>query len=125
MWTNIRNGSVPSTGKFTAPTSGTYYFSCTIMKSTGPVLVFLMHNNQRIESIYPGLNSIYEGNTLNIAVILSIKGDQVYNGIQIHIHAGYINSGLDSHMSFFSGFMITNQFYKLFNLLISPDLAKS
>lgn len=103
LWTNKGNGYDPSTGKFTAPRSGIYYFSCTIMKSGDTVRVFLMHNNQMTVSIYPGGNNSHESGTLNIALILS-KGDQVY--IQIHVTSGNIYSESNSHFSFFSGFMI-------------------
>jgi hypothetical protein len=74
VWTNVGNGYNPNTGKFTAPKSGLYQISSTVMSPAGKLLhVYLFKNDKQTVSLYTG----YATGTVNIVFKLQ-KGETVY-----------------------------------------------
>ncbi|CAG2204757.1 C1QL [Mytilus edulis] len=104
VWANIGDGYDSRSGIFTAPQSGVYQFSCTIMRNEKDVSVYLFQNEIKTVAILPGSIKDFAPGTLNIVLKLK-KDDKVFirNGQSQQI---YSESG--SHFSMFSGFMISN-----------------
>ena len=76
VWTNIGNGYNPNTGKFTAPKSGHYQISGTVMSSHGKYLhVHLFKNDKQTVSFYAGSGNAT--GTVNFVLKLQ-KGETVY-----------------------------------------------
>ncbi|XP_063434094.1 cerebellin-2-like [Mytilus trossulus] len=104
VWANIGNGYDASSGIFTAPKSGVYQFSCTIMRFKDSIKVHLFQNEKKTVAIYPGSGSLYIPGSLNIVLQVK-KGDKVFirneRNQQIYSESG-------SQFSMFSGFMISN-----------------
>ena len=77
VWTNVGNGYNPNTGKFTAPKSGLYQISGTVMSATGKKLhVYLFKNDKQTVSLYSGTGPAT--GAVNIVLKLQ-KGETVRN----------------------------------------------
>ncbi|XP_071170242.1 complement C1q tumor necrosis factor-related protein 3-like [Mytilus edulis] len=104
VWANIGNGYDASSGIFTAPKSGVYQFSCTIMRYENNIRVHLWKNEIKTVAIWPSSAKDHAPGTLNIVLQLK-KSDKVFirnaQNQQIYSESG-------SHFSMFSGFMISN-----------------
>jgi hypothetical protein len=105
VWTNIGNGYNPNTGKFTAPQSGLYQISGTVMSVPGKTLhAYLFKNDKQTVSAYAsiGHNSMTSG-TVNMVLKLQ-KGDTVYMKHQNITTTMYSSSSV---YCVFSGFLIS------------------
>lgn len=104
VWTNVKKDYDPITGVYTAPTSGVYQFSCTVMTSSGGVLrVFLWKNDAKTVAVYPGQMG-YNTGTLNMVLELN-KGDKIYIK-QGETEEKSIYSESASNFCLFSGYLI-------------------
>ena len=102
VWTNVGNGYNPNTGKFTAPKSGLYQISGTVMSRPGKVLhVYLFKNDKQTLSLYSGTG--YATGTVNIVLKLQ-KGETVYMKHYNSTQTIYSDSGA---YCVFSGFLIS------------------
>jgi len=102
VWTNVGNGYNPNTGKFTAPKSGLYQISGTVMSSSGKKLhVYLFKNDKQTVSLYTGLG--YATGTVNIVFKLQ-KGETVYMKHHNSTQTIYSDSSV---YCVFSGFLIS------------------
>jgi hypothetical protein len=102
VWTNVGNGYNPNTGKFTAPKSGLYQISGTVMSTSGKnVAVYLFKNDKQTVSLYTG--SGYATATVNIVLKLQ-KGETVY--MKNHNSNHIIYSDVSVYCVF-SGFLIS------------------
>ena len=102
VWTNVGNGYNPNTGKFTAPKSGLYQISGTVMSSAGKLLyVYLFKNEKQTVILFSGLG--YATGTVNIVLKLQ-KGETVY--MKHHNITQTIYSNANVHCVF-SGFLIS------------------
>ena len=105
VWTNIGNGYNPNTGKFTAPQSGLYQISGTVMSVPGKTLhAYLFKNDKQTVSAYAsiGHNSMTSG-TVNMVLKLQ-KGDTVYMKHQNITTTLYSSNSV---YCVFSGFLIS------------------
>ncbi|XP_062292181.1 complement C1q-like protein 2 [Scomber scombrus] len=77
--TNIGQAYSPSTGLFTAPVRGAYYFSFTTLDGRSNVYrrVYLYHNDKRVLFSYNYSANVYES-VSNSLVLQLEKGDVVY-----------------------------------------------
>ena len=102
VWTNVGNGYNPNTGKFTAPKSGLYQISGTIMSVAGKLLyVYLFKNDKQTVSLFAGLGN----NTGTVNIVLKLqKGETVY--MKHHNNTQTIYSNSDVYCVF-SGFLIS------------------
>ncbi|XP_063434264.1 multimerin-2-like [Mytilus trossulus] len=104
VWTNVKKDYDPITGVYTAPTSGVYQFSCTVMTSSGGQLrVFLWKNDAKTVAVYPGQIG-YNTGTLNMVLELN-KGDKIYIK-QGESQENSIYSEPSSNFCLFSGYLI-------------------
>jgi len=102
VWTNVGNGYNPNTGKFTAPKSGLYQISGTVMSASGKTLeVHLFKNDKQTISLYTG--SGYATGTVNIVFKLQ-KGETVYMKHRNNTQTIYSDSYV---YCVFSGFLIS------------------
>ena len=102
VWTNVGNGYNPKTGKFTAPQSGLYQFSGTVMSANKNLLyVYLFKNDKRTVSFYAGVG--YSTGTINMVFKLQ-KGETVY--MKHHKNTQTIYSDYNVYCVF-SGFLIS------------------
>ena len=102
VWTNVGNGYNPNTGKFTAPKSGLYQISGTVMSSAGKSLaVYLCKNDKQTVSLHTG--SGYGTGTVNIVLKLQ-KGETVYMKNHNSTKTIYSDSSV---YCVFSGFLIS------------------
>ena len=102
--TNIGNGYNPNTGKFTAPQSGLYQISSTVMSVPRKYLhVYLFKNDKQTVSAYAGNGQQEHTGTVNIVLKLQ-KGDTVYMKHRNITTTMYSSS---SGYSVFSGFLIS------------------
>jgi hypothetical protein len=102
VWTNIGNGYNPNTGKFTAPQSGLYQISGTVMSAIGKTLhAFLFKNDKQTVSAYAGTG--HNTGTVNIVLKLQ-KGDTVYLKHQNITTTLYSSNSV---YCVFSGFLIS------------------
>lgn len=102
--TNIGNGYNPSTGKFTAPTDGTYVFFITVVAYAGKtVYLDIVYNGSRkVRTMSYGTATISYQTGTNMAVLPLYKGDSVW---VIHWSgAGYY--AYDVPITTFSGFLL-------------------
>lgn len=75
--TNIGNAYSSSTGVFTAPVNGTYYFTSTIMCHSGDFLeAEMVHNGNHVVYMYASDNDFEQG--ANGAVLVLAEGDSVW-----------------------------------------------
>ena len=102
VWTNVGNGYNPNTGKFTAPKSGLYQISGTVMSAHGKYLnVYLFKNDKQTVSLFAGLGN----NTGTVNIVLKLqKGETVY--MKHHNNTETIHS-TSSVYCVFSGFLIS------------------
>jgi hypothetical protein len=102
VWTNIGNGYNPNTGKFTAPQSGLYQISGTVMSAIGKTLhAYMFKNDKQTVSAYAGRG--HNSGTINIVLKLQ-KGDTVYMKHQNITTTLYSSSSV---YCAFSGFLIS------------------
>ena len=102
VWTNIGNGYNPNTGKFTAPKSGLYQISGTVMSAPGKYLhVYLFKNDKQTVSLFSGLG--YVTGTVNIVFKLQ-EGETVYMKHHNKTQTIYSDSSV---YCVFSGFLIS------------------
>ena len=102
VWTNVGNGFNPKTGKFTAPQSGLYQFSGTVMSAKNTLLyVFLFKNDKPTVSFYAGVG--YDTGTINMVFKLQ-KGETVYMKHHSNTQTIYSDSSV---FCVFSGFLIS------------------
>ena len=102
VWTNVGNGYNPNTGKFTAPKSGLYQISGTVMSESGKKLhVYLFKNDKQTVSLYTGTG--YATGTVNIVFKLQ-KGETVYMKHFSNTETIYSDSRV---FCVFSGFLIS------------------
>ena len=102
VWTNVGNGYNPNTGKFTAPKSGLYQISGTVMSESGKKLhVYLFKNDKQTVSLYTGTG--YATGTVNIVFKLQ-KGETVYMKHYNSTQTIYSDSSV---YCVFSGFLIS------------------
>lgn len=99
---NIGNGYNPSTGKFTAPTDGTYVFFITVVAyGSQSVYTDIVHNSSRKVRTMSHNSASHQTGT-NMAVLPLYKGDSVW---VIHWSgAGYY--AYDVPITTFSGFLL-------------------
>ena len=102
VWTNVGNGYNPNTGKFTAPKSGLYQISGTVMSQHRKLLyVYLFKNDKQTVSLYAGTG--YATGTVNIVFKLQ-KGETVYMKHHNNTQTIYSDSNV---YCVFSGFLIS------------------
>ncbi|XP_063425619.1 heavy metal-binding protein HIP-like [Mytilus trossulus] len=102
VWTNEGNGYHSNSGVFTAPKTGFYQISATIMSPNGKYFhSYLMKNNKQTVGMYPGQG--HHTGAANIVLKLK-KGDRVYIRHASNIESIYSDS---NHYSMFSGFLIS------------------
>ncbi|KAB5577389.1 hypothetical protein PHYPO_G00209350 [Pangasianodon hypophthalmus] len=93
----------PTTGKFTAPVKGVYYFGFSAF-ATGQYSmgVHLRKNGEQVVATYDYNSSHKDVNGANRAVLILEKGDEVYIGLWsgLHIFDSY------NRVSTFTGFLI-------------------
>lgn len=103
VWTNNKNGYNPNTGVFTAPKTGLYQVSATIMSShKKPLLAYLWQNDVRMVSLYSGTG--YNEATANMVLNLK-KDDRIY--LKVRGGSGAIYGHLEKPYSMFSGYLIS------------------
>ena len=102
VWTNVGNGYNPNAGKFTAPKSGLYQISGTVMSATGKKLhVYLFKNDKQTVSLYSGTGPAT--GAVNIVLKLQ-KGETVYMKHKNSTQTIYSDSNVHC---VFSGFLIS------------------
>nr|XP_011438924.2 uncharacterized protein LOC109617055 [Crassostrea gigas] len=100
--TNNGNGYNPSTGKFTAPTDGTYVFFVTVNAfSSNSLYLDIVHNGSRKVRTMSHSSASYQTGT-NMAVLALYKGDSVW--ILLWSGTGYYSN--DVPITTFSGFLL-------------------
>ncbi|KAK3568706.1 hypothetical protein QTP86_013885 [Hemibagrus guttatus] len=104
VFTNIGQAYSPTTGKFTAPVKGVYYFGFSAFANGQSRMgVHLRKNGEQVVATYDYNSNHKDVNGANRAVLMLEKGDEVYielwSGLQI----------FDSYnsVSTFSGFLIS------------------
>uniref|UniRef100_A0A8B9K9V9 C1q domain-containing protein n=1 Tax=Astyanax mexicanus TaxID=7994 RepID=A0A8B9K9V9_ASTMX len=103
VFVNIGHAYNPSTGMFTAPVRGVYYFGFSAFANGKNAMgVHLRKNGQNIVAAYDYNNSHKDVNGANRAILLLEKGDQVNIGLWSGL------SIFDSYnsVSTFSGFLL-------------------
>ncbi|KAL6098747.1 uncharacterized protein ACO6RY_17823 [Pungitius sinensis] len=84
VFTNVGNAYSPSTGFFTAPVKGVYYFQFTAtLLNTGSIGVQVFKNNQQIMFNYNNNNSLFEI-FCNSVILELIAGDEVHLVLPTH-----------------------------------------
>ena len=103
VWTNNKNCYNPTTGVFTAPKTGVYQVSATVMSSSSKtVFVYLWQNEIRMVALYGTTG--YGAATANTVLNLK-KNDRLYLKVSGHSHA--IHNGKEHPYSMFSGYLIS------------------
>ncbi|XP_072541551.1 complement C1q tumor necrosis factor-related protein 3-like [Salminus brasiliensis] len=103
VFVNSGNAYNPSTGIFTAPVKGVYYFGFSAFANAKNSMgVHLRKNGQQIVSTYDYNSNHKDVNGANRAILLLEKGDQVYIGLWTGLKI------FDSYnsVSTFSGFLL-------------------
>ncbi|XP_071166059.1 heavy metal-binding protein HIP-like [Mytilus edulis] len=99
---NIGGGYDSSTGIFTAPRSGIYIISCTIMASGSSEVQFQLNKNDQLYTNGYATKSGYAAQTINSLVDLR-KGDKMY----IKHRTGASQPVYGEHFSTFSGYLLS------------------
>ncbi|MCI4378756.1 hypothetical protein PGIGA_G00219870 [Pangasianodon gigas] len=103
VFTNIGGAYSPTTGKFTAPVKGVYYFGFSAFANGQYRMgVHLRKNSEQVVATYDYNSSHKDVNGANRAVLMLEKGDEVYIGLWSGLHI------FDSYNSVttFTGFLI-------------------
>ncbi|KAL6484331.1 hypothetical protein MHYP_G00063760, partial [Metynnis hypsauchen] len=103
VFINIGNAYNPSTGMFTAPVKGVYYFGFSAFANgRNSMGVHLCKNGQQIVATYDYNSTHKDVNGANRAILQLEKGDQVYITLWggLHIFDSY------NSVSTFSGFLL-------------------
>lgn len=93
--TNLGNGYNPSNGEFTAPCSGTYLFSATILADNGgEVWSQFILNEEEVADIYARASDDRHDQGSHTVILHLSKGDRVYvqNDAQTNIYGGRYSS---------------------------------
>uniref|UniRef100_K1Q625 Caprin-2 n=1 Tax=Magallana gigas TaxID=29159 RepID=K1Q625_MAGGI len=100
--TNNGNGYNPSTGKFTAPTDGTYVFFLTVVSNSNKFIYMnIVHNGaDKVRTI--GHESAQYMTGTNMAVLQLVKGDSVW--VSRRHGKGYFSES--APYTTFSGFLL-------------------
>uniref|UniRef100_K1PZ60 Caprin-2 n=1 Tax=Magallana gigas TaxID=29159 RepID=K1PZ60_MAGGI len=102
--TNNGNGYSPSTGKFTAPTDGTYVFFVTVnMYIKNYLYLDIVHNDRSKVRTMSHQSASFQTGT-NMAVLQLIKGDSVW--VSRYTGHGYYSESVP--ITTFSGFHLSN-----------------
>ncbi|KAF7709165.1 complement C1q-like protein 4 [Silurus meridionalis] len=103
VFTNVGGAYSSTTGKFTTPVKGVYYFSFTAFANGKSSMgVHLRKNGEQIVAIYDYNSNHKDVNGANRSVLMLEKGDEVYIGLWSSL---YIFDSYNS-VSTFSGFLI-------------------
>ena len=101
VWTNNRNCYNPTTGVFTAPKTGLYHVSATVMSTSSNSLhVQLWQNKNRLVSLYGGAG--YNEATVNTVLNLK-KNDRLC----LKVVGGAIFNSKAEPYSTFSGYLLS------------------
>ncbi|XP_053188118.1 heavy metal-binding protein HIP-like [Scomber japonicus] len=103
VFTNFGQVYSPSTGLFTAPVRGAYYFSFNTIdiRSDISLLVYLYHNDKRVLAIH-NYSSNGSASVSNSLVLQLEKGDEVY----LLLPAGEAVYDDPAHHTSFNGFLL-------------------
>ena len=103
VWTNNKNCYNPTTGVFTAPKTGLYQVSATVMSSSSKALyAHLWQNENRLVAFYAaaGYNEATANTLLNLK-----KNDRLYLKVKGGSYA--IHNHKDYQYSMFSGYLLS------------------
>ena len=103
VWTNNKNCYNPTTGVFTAPKTGLYQVSATVMSSSSKALyAHLWQNENRLVAFYAaaGYNEATANTLLNLK-----KNDRLYLKVKGGSYA--IHNHKDYQYSLFSGYLLS------------------
>ena len=103
VWTNNKNCYNPTTGVFTAPKTGLYQVSATVMSTHNKaLLVDLWQNENRLLALYAtvGYNNVTANTVLNLK-----KNDRIYVKVRGSSYA--IHSSKGHPYNAFSGYLLS------------------
>uniref|UniRef100_A0A3Q2CL57 C1q domain-containing protein n=1 Tax=Cyprinodon variegatus TaxID=28743 RepID=A0A3Q2CL57_CYPVA len=103
IFSNIGTAYNPSTGIFTAPVRGTYYFRLTVLelRANHTVGVYLYHNSDLILGAFQHSDGLHES-TSNAAVLQLEQGDEVF----MNLGTGFSLYNDGNNYCTFSGFLL-------------------
>ncbi|XP_063075840.1 complement C1q subcomponent subunit C-like [Engraulis encrasicolus] len=102
--TNTGDAYNPSTGIFTAPVRGLYYFSFSGHHQTSKSMGFSLYKNEeKMVSLHNhAMGSRYEVSSQGVNLLVE-KGDQVYIKIREHT---WVHDNTDSNVNIFTGHLV-------------------
>jgi hypothetical protein len=103
VWTNNKNCYNPTTGVFTAPKTGLYHVSATVMSTSSKALyVHLWQNENRLVALYAvaGYNEATANTVLNLK-----KNDRLY--LKVKGSSRAIFNDKEQQYSMFSGYLLS------------------